>query len=246
MTYKKFGYLTASLLVIATVLVGAIAGLPNRNANASPSKQDSNLRTIVVSGTGNVTATPDLAYINLGVDSVNADVTVAVDDANARMQAILDALKGAGIDEADIRTDVYNIYQDYLYQDPTAAEPQRVFRVSILVNVTVRDITQVGALLTTALEAGANAVNGITFAIADRAAFEAEARKLALADARTKADQLAGEIGVTIVAPHKVEEYVNFGGPVAYDAAQGRGGAAPVSTGSLTVSLSVTVTYTFE
>jgi uncharacterized protein len=241
----KLRYMGASVLVVATLLAGTVASsLPKNSASASPSKDTQETNVITVSGTGTISAKPDIAYINLGVDAVDPDVQVAVADANSRTEALIAALTEAGIAEADIRTDVYNIYQEYNQPDPSI-EATRNFHVSIFMTVTVRDVSQVGELLSTTIGAGANAVNGIQFSIADRAALEAEARKLALADARSKADQLAGEIEVSIVGPLHIEEYNNVS-VAQYDVIGKGGGGAPISDGSLNVTLSLNVTYSFE
>jgi uncharacterized protein len=251
MNTKKFQYISLTVVVIVMMLVGATVGDFGRQANAAPNNDETTPHTITVSGMGEVSAAPDIAYLSVGVDAIDPDVNVAVEDANTRMEALMAALSEAGIAPEDMRTDGYNIYQEYYgpvmpVEGAEATSTDRNYHVSIFLTVTVRDITKVGELITTSLDAGANAINGVSFAIADRAALEAEARKLALANARDKADQIAGELTVSIVAPVKVEELSGGAIPFYGEAARGMGGDAPISTGTLTVTIALNVTYSFE
>jgi uncharacterized protein YggE len=123
--------------------------------------------------------------------------------------------------------------------------------VVIQLNVTVRDIDAVGEIMAIAVENGANSVNNIQFSIADQSELVAQARSMALADARDRAGQIADEIGVSIVAPVRIDEF-GSGGPVPVaQSAYGIGGggldtAFPINTGSLSVSVNIGVTYSFE
>jgi uncharacterized protein YggE len=74
------------------------------------------------------------------------------------------------------------------------------------VRVRVRDLTATGALLQKALEAGANNFGGISFGVDDIAALQSEARDIASADAKAKAEQPATSMGVKLGAPRQVSE----------------------------------------
>jgi len=136
-----------------------------------------------VTGYGVSYGSPDIARVGLGVETSNADVQVALEETNTRLDAVLAALREAGVSDADIQTNYFSIYQDYYGGGPEGrGEP--TYRVSSSVNVRVRDTAQVGALIASAVDAGANIVNFVEFNIADRAALESDARELAITDAR--------------------------------------------------------------
>ena len=230
-------------MVVLAVLI-AVSG-----CTASPSAQGTGffLRdSISVSGFGEAAGKPDIALIQLGVNVTSDQVGKAVEDSNQAMEKITEALLGAGIVEEDLQTTNFNVWPEDRY-DPITGEStgERVFHVDSTLQVKVREIDQAPNIIEIALEQGANNIYGLTYDIDDTTTLEAEARSKALADARVRADQLAAEIGVTLGDPILVSEGTSGGTiyPVAYERAVGMGGGPPISTGQLTVSLQVNVTY---
>ena len=251
----KNRYLSLGVLgfLIVALVVGAVAGLNFRSADASPNAQADVLRTINVSGEGSVQIKPDIVYVTLGVERLDPDVTVAVDDVNARMENITQALIDAGIAEEDIRTEMYNIYQETYGPMGDPNVPQANFHVMLYLNVKVRNVDAIGDVLSTAINAGANAVNNLQFGIEDASAYEATARQLALDDADARAQEIADYKGLTVTGVQSISTY--GGGSVPFAAEKfgvggGGGGfdvgSVPINSGTLTLSISVNVTYTFE
>jgi hypothetical protein len=123
---------------------------------------------------------------------------------------------------------------------------QPIYRVSIGVTITIRAPEKVGEVLATAVGAGANMVNYIQFDIANRAALQSDARQLAVTDAKARAEELAGLLSLKVGEALSVTENgESYGGPYP----MGGGGAAmdsvapPISQGTLSVSMSVTITF---
>ena len=67
-------------------------------------------RTLNVSGNGTVYLTPDIAYIYIGVHNEDPAIATAVNNNNTQTQALVDALKNAGIAAADIQTSNFSVY----------------------------------------------------------------------------------------------------------------------------------------
>ena len=256
MSFKKFFLTAVALALLATSMVWSTA-LHNRSAEAAPLPQASPTdRVITVTGYGVAYGAPDLVMVGLGVEASDTDIKAAMEDTNTRMNAVMQALKDGGVAPEDIRTDNYSIYQDYgkvAVVEPGAPgsdQPAQVYRVSIGVTVTVRDPNKVAALLEAAVSAGANIVNYIQFDISDRAALESEARGKAVSDARDRAEQLASLLGLKVGEPLRVEEGSIGYGPVQAGLGGGGGGAMmsvpPISQGTLTVNMSVTITFALE
>ena len=255
MSYRNLKSIGAMALVAAAAL--AIGATP---AGATPAQQETPTRSITVPGLGVAYGAPDIAYLNLGVETANEDITAALNDASANMDAVLAALQAGGVAREDIRTTTYNVYQETPYPIPMAmpeggeasepgGAPAPVYHVSTYVEVTVRDTGEIGSLIAAAVEAGANAVNNVRFDLADRAALESEARLAALDDARARAQQIADALGLTLGDVIEVVEGGGlYPGPVAY----GRGGGLeaasvpPISEGALSVSISLTVTFAVQ
>lgn len=233
------GGATVALLISALAAPGAtVAQAQSENGDITPS--------ITVSGTGRVKAEPDVADINLGVTKQGEDAKTAADDAAATMAAVIEALKAAGIAEADIQTTTISLNPVYDWEE-TPPEIEG-WEASNLVNITVRDIESVGSVVDAATAAGATNINGITFRVDDPTTAEAEARAAAVADARSKADQLATAAEVTIVGVLSMSESgAQAPQPIymeraAFDTAAGAA-ETPVMPGQVELSINVLIQY---
>ncbi len=251
-------YLIAALaaaLLLTPVVLGA--GFAASSAQAAPLRQEgTDQRTITVTGYGFAYGVPDVVRVGLGVESVNTDIADAMNEVNERMDAVIDVLVEGGVEREDIRTEYFQISQDYSFSGPmpaegdmAAAQQGRPYRVSTTVRVTVRNPEVVGDLLADAVNAGANLVNYIEFDIADRTALESEARASAVEDARARADELAGLLGLTVGEPLQVLEGPDVM-PLTNRMFAGMGGgaadSASISQGTLSVSMSVTITFALQ
>jgi uncharacterized protein YggE len=182
-----------SLLAPALILILALTA-------CSPSTQTTP-RTLTVSGNGSVYLTPDIAYIYIGVNTDDADIAQAVSRNNAQAQALVEALKNAGVATTDIQTSNFSVYSNQKAVDPLSGLPTGyTYTVDNTVYVTVRDTSKLGVLLNTAVGAGANNINSITFDVADKTAAQAQARQKAMDDAAALAGELAQTAKVSLGA----------------------------------------------
>lgn len=236
---------TAGVVILAVLALLLVAGGPVYVAQAQQGGYPPT-NSITVSGAGQASGTPDVAYISLGVDTVNANVSEAVSQANTTMQQIIKAIQDAGVAAEDIQTVSFNVYPEDKFDQNGASTGQRNYRVNNMLSVTVRDINKVSDIIQAGLNAGATSVNGLSFGIADTTSLEQEARTKAVENARSRAQNLADALGVTLGAPIIISETFGGGpGPVMYDAAAvGMGGAGPqITPGQLNVSVQVNITF---
>lgn len=238
---KKWVFLT--LLVAALTVLAACSPIAPQQGSATNPAQP---RLINVSGSGKVYITPDIAYVTIGVQSQGEAVADALTANNTKAQAISKALQDLGIQAKDIQTSGFNIYPNQ-QTGPDGKLLPVTFNVDNTVTVTVRDLTVLGKLLDTVVRVGANTINGITFDVVDRTKAMSDARKLAVADARKQADEIAAASGVTVDALQSMSVSVNNGPNPYYDAkvAAGVGGSAqvPVSAGQLAITVDVSASY---
>ncbi len=200
---------------------------------------------IAVSAHGVAHGAPDMATLDVGFTTTEADVAEGLAQADAAIAAVRAALTAEGVDPADVRTTVFSVWREERFEDrqrPAAI----VYRVTHHLQVTVRDVDAVGRLLVAATEAGANHVGGIHYTIAAAGELEAEARREAFAAAREKAEHLAELAGLTLGRAHHIAEGV-LGGPIVpmertFALADGRGGA-PVAAGQLAVEVWLEVRF---
>lgn len=236
-------YFLLSVLLIAAALLSACNGTI-QFGQAQP-------RSISVTGNAQVILAPDIAYISIGVHSEAKSATEAVANNNTQTQAVIDALKGQGVDAKDIQTTNFSVYQQEKYS-PSGEDLGTYFMTDNTVYVTMRDISKIGDILDASISAGANTIYGITFDVQDKEAALASGRDQAMADAKAQADELAAAAGATLGAVQSINYYSSAPTPIYYDtkaavpASVGGGGSVPVSAGQLTLTVSVSVTYALK
>jgi len=228
------------------VLVLALA-LGGTAAPAHAQDPDESRRTIEVTGTGTASGSPDVAVIQLGVQLFETDLGAAVTNANETMDAVIAALEEQGVASEDIRTSNFSIYQESGMPQPmdAAGTSETRYVVNNVVEVRVRDLEQISNVIQAALDAGANNVYGLNFGLDDADALQAEARTLAVEDARARAEALADAFGLAVGEPVSIREGgMDQPGLRSFDTAMGLGGAGPViSEGQLSVAMQVTVVF---
>lgn len=204
---------------------------------------------LTVFGSGTVEAEPDIVYVTLGVDLKGDNPAVVVGDASARMEAILAAVKAAGMAEKDIHTAGYSLWVEQRY-DPQTGQPAGVIDYHVMhsVRLAIRDLKAVGTFLAAAVEAGATTVSEVSFTVENPEELTARARQLALADAQKRAQEVAGALGVTLGKIVSVSEAGGYGLVERSSGVGGGGGylapaVVPLPAGSFSVSVSVVVIY---
>ena len=228
--------------VLAFALILSACGPTTINQEAAPVN-----RTLNVNGTGSTYLTPDIAYIYIGVHTEGPTASEAVEANKVQTNAVLDALKNAGVDEKDLRTTNFSIWPSQQY-GPDGSVTGTIYMVDNTVYVTVRDLEGLGDLLDDAIAAGANSINSIQFDVADKTAAVSEARDLAVKDAEVQAQELADAAGVTLGEIQNISSYDSSPYPIA----EGKGGgggamaadtAVAIQPGQLTITVSVNTTY---
>ncbi|MGI5835038.1 MAG: SIMPL domain-containing protein [Chloroflexota bacterium] len=203
---------------------------------------------ITVMGEGVIAVKPDMARVTLGVEVSNQSASAAQQDAAAKMDSVMAELKNLGIEEKDIQTVRFQLSPEYDHSGNTPV--LKGYRVTNLVAVTIRDVTQVGGLLDTVVASGATRLHGINFSVSDPAAAGAQGRQQAMESAKGKAEQLANLAGVTLGPVVAIEESVSapeapMEMAVARDMAMAAP-ATPISPGMQEVRTIVRVTYSIN
>jgi uncharacterized protein YggE len=159
------------------------------------------------------------------------------------MGKVLQALKGAGIDEKDIQTSRLSLQPQYPANRPG---PPAIFsyRASNRVTIRLRDIAKVASVIDVLVGSGANEIGGINFLVSQASKLLDDARENAVADARRKAEIYARAAGVTLGEPLSISEEAAptpvFRGKMAVG---GMAASAPVAQGEETLSVSVNVSW---
>jgi uncharacterized protein YggE len=240
--------------LVFTLILFGLTGCEQSTASGSEltDANDGNQQQgIWVTGEGEVTATPDIATLRLGIEAQDSTVVAARDSAATAMNNVIDSLTSNGVAQKDIQTEYFSIQQITRWNSDTQTQDVTGYRVSNMVNVKVRDIENVGMLIDTVVSAGGDLtrVNSIDFSIEDPSSYYKEARKAAVTDARDTAEQLAEYSGVNLGNVIYISEgtsnlpIVQRSGAIpAADSSV----TTPISTGQLTISTSVQICYSIE
>lgn len=204
------------------------------------------MRTITVTGTGMITLTPDIAYVYIGVQTQDASATAAMNDNNARAQAVIDVIKSFGVADKDIQTTNFSIYPQPVYDD-NYNQVGVTYIVNNTVYVTVRNMDKLGELLDASFRAGANTINSISFDVADKTGAVSQARLEAVKNARAQADELAAATSVKIGEVQTISYYDVTPSPVYYGVRSADmvnvSASVPVEAGSMQITTTVTIVY---
>jgi uncharacterized protein YggE len=233
-----------AIITLSLLAVLALAACSGTAATVSTP----NVRSINVTGTGEVYLTPDVAYVNVGVQNQGPTVTDVLDQNTAQAQGIRDALKELGVEDKDIQTSGFNVYPNNTY-DTNGLITGTYYSASNTVFVTVRDLSKLGHILDAVVRNGANTINSINFSVLDPSQALTQARELAVKDAQSQADQLVTLTGEKLGNVQYLNIYSNNPIPM-YEGKGGGGGTyydmatnVPVSSGQLVISVSVNITW---
>jgi len=167
------------------------------------------------------------------------------------MSAIIDALKKAGIAEQDIQTSNFSVSPQYPPYQQNQTQPPRIsgYQVSNQVTVRVKNLGKLGNILDTLVQVGANQINGISFDIDQPNPLQNDARKLAVADARAKAELYAAAAHVTLGRVLQISEATIVVGPQPRAYAMDKvatQSSVPIAAGQQTLSANVSLIYEIQ
>ncbi|MBI9048039.1 MAG: SIMPL domain-containing protein [Anaerolineaceae bacterium] len=235
-----------TIFIISLILVLGLSAC-SFNINTDPTYQ----RTISVDGTGIVKISPDIAYVNIGVQSKSGNVKNALDENNLLASTISETLQSLGIASEDIQTSSFNVYpmQDYgpMGIGDETGQPATYYQVDNIILVTVYDLSILGQILDNAVQSGANTINSINFDVTNKEEALTLAREEAIQAAHTQAEATANAAGAKLGDIINISTYTNNATPY-FD---GKGGAAygtstsdvPVSAGQLSISVNANIIY---
>ena len=229
-----------NLMIVFVLLAGLLSACGLQTTNNEQTRQ------LNISGTGEVYLVPDIAYVYIGTRSEAVEVGDALSQNNQQAQNIAKVLTDMGVDQKDIQTTAFNVYPVQNY-GPEGEPMETRFVVENTVFIKVRELQRLGELLDVVVRNGANQINGISFNVEDREQAEADARRLAVIDAKQKAEELAESAGVSLGDLINLNVY-SYGNPQPMYESKGGGysadmSAAPIASGQLLITAEATLTY---
>lgn len=202
-------------------------------------------------GEAEVKAEPDLVRISLAIETRSNMAEMAVDE-NARLaNAVIEALKGFGLSDDEIKTGSYQLYS---YREWFEGRPDRegviTYQVTNEVVVTTSRLDEVGEMIDLAVKAGTNNINYINFELENPQELQMQALKLATEQAAKKAEAIAESAGERISALYRIKEERTAYMPYVYREEMamedmGMGAPTPIMPGEVVVRALVTAEFAF-
>lgn len=255
--YLSKGYakgLLSLVFIMVIIALGSYAAL-----NFEQQKYAGDMpATISVNGEGEVLAVPDIGQFSFSVNAEGDTASIAQEASGTAINEILEYLREQGIEEKDIKTQNYNLYPRWTYEEricpfgsycPPGERVEDGFEVTQSVTVKIRETDTAGAIIAGVGERGATNISSLNFTIDDIEALRVEAREKAIEDAKEKAKVLANQLGVDITRLVSYYENENYypqyyeARAMSLDSAESGFGGAEMPMGEESTKVDVNITY---
>lgn len=243
-----------SLIAASALTFSAFAALPAHAQDGPIPTIQAGHTLLTLTAQGTSTRTPDLATYSAGVTTQGSSASEALAANSTRMTQVVAALKREGIADKDIQTS--NLSLNPVYARPKRLpdgsyeeQTQRIvgYQATNTVSVRQRKLADMGKVIDALVSAGANQVNGPSFALAQPDAAQDEARLAAMKEVRARADLYARAAGLKVARIVSISEAGGYSPqPVMYarkEAMDAAAPAPPVAAGELELSINVTVQF---
>jgi len=204
---------------------------------------------IVTTGEGVVKQAPDRAWVTIAAESRARTAQEAQRMNTEAMTAVIDKIKGSGIAADAIQTTAYNLQPEFDYAN--GKQTLRGYVARNQVEVRIDTLAKTGDIIAAAVGTGATNVSGVRFDVKDRESLEREALRMAVRDARRRADAAASGGGVAIDRVMRIEEQrdvTEIPRPMAMMSARAEmaQAAVPVEAGQIEVRSRVVLTASIK
>jgi uncharacterized protein YggE len=233
----------APCLIAMVILIAGVA--PATAQVVAPGKPEEPV--VVTTGEGVVQRAPDRAWVTIAAES-RARTPQEAQRANAEaMSTVMDRLKAAGIPGDAIQTTMFDLQPEFDYANGKQTLRDYVARNQVQVKVDA--LPKLGEIIASAVTGGATNVNGVRFDLKDRDGAEREALKLAVADARARADAAATGANMRVERVTRIEEQREFLPPpprpmmaMRAGMAEQRAAVVPIEAGQIEIRVRVSMT----
>ena len=222
------------LLLVLILLIGGLAMISHHSPRG----------TVAVTGSATVTAVPDTASFQVGVNTNGPTPGAALSANNARIALVQNALISGGVAKKDIQTSNLSV-------SPTTNNTGVItgYYASDTLNVTMPNSSKVGVVIDSAVKAGGTGaqLSGISFTLSHNGAALKMARAQALQNALSIAQSLGttGKFHVGKIKRLTDNESQNTPPPIMYGSAASDAlkTSVPIQSGTESVNVQVNVVY---
>ncbi|PIP91451.1 MAG: hypothetical protein COW01_01925 [Bdellovibrionales bacterium CG12_big_fil_rev_8_21_14_0_65_38_15] len=169
-----------------------------------------------VTGTGEVSVTPDLAILSFSVSTLNKSANESQKENATIAQKVVSKVKKLGIAGKDLQSSNFSVNAEYDYKDRTRV--LKGHRVQHSYNVIIRKISMLGDVLDGVTEVGQDSVSigQISFGLSNDEELKLKSLEASVHNAKTKAQAIAKAAGKKLGDLTFIDENVSSGAvPVA-------------------------------
>ena len=249
MEEQTLKFLNKTFVLVAVLVAGILIYLFVLIGYQQKTIDQQNTNQITVSGEGKVYAAPDIATVTLGIETKGADVKDITEKNVTAMNKIIAGIKNLGIEDKDIQTTQYSVTPQYNYTENSGTVPNG-YMIDQNIEIKIRDFTKISDVFTVGTDNGANVISSLQFTIDDSEKVKSEARTKAIDQAKTKAEAMAKQVGVTLGDLVNISENSYITSPITYNSTKTLRDevaisttSADIQTGQQEVNLTVSLTY---
>ncbi|TAN27603.1 MAG: DUF541 domain-containing protein [Actinomycetota bacterium] len=237
----------ARTIVLFLVVGGTLAACGNSSTTSSTNSACSSIPTVTSHGQGSALGTPDMATVDLGVQTQESTATAALDQNSSNTSGLLKALSANGVSKSDVQTSGLSLHGIYGGPTPTITG----YQVTNTVTVQIHNVSSTGTIIDSAAKAAGNSIriNQITFSVKDSSALFDQARAQAVSQAATEANAMAKAAGKHLGALCSLNDSAPSSQPLNttnYSTAAGVPASVPIQEGSQKVKATVTAVYQLQ
>lgn len=160
----------------------------------SPAFAEEQPRSVSVSGTGEVEAIPDAAFVGMAIEARDKKLASAQAEVDEKVSDFLKLVDKLGIDRKFVKTTGKTVRPEHRWDDKTRKQYLIGYYVSRQLQVDLRDLEKLGDLMHRAVEAGVNQVSPPQLRATNEQQLRREALAKAADDARANAAVLAAAL----------------------------------------------------
>lgn len=202
--FKKYVWYAGTLALLCVSFASVGFGLNNLSERSHPNGQ---VASITVSGDGEVTAPPDIATVTFTIRESSRTVPGAQKLVEEKIAGVIKALEDLNVDKKDTKTTSYTVNPKYEYKSqpycvsgycPPANPVLSGYEVSQTIEVKIRKIDSTGDVIGAIGNANVTEISGPLFTVDNKDKLEAQAKELAIKEAKDKAKATASALGVSL------------------------------------------------
>jgi uncharacterized protein YggE len=150
---------------------------------------------INVTGEGKIKVVPDQVTILATVESKGTEAKEVKKQNDQKIEAVLTLIKSMNLPSADYKTKRVSLNPQYDYE-----KKKHTYNATQTIEILLRDLSKYDELMENLVDKGINRIDNVTFQSSKLAQFQSDARKIAMKDAKMKAEEYVSVLGQKVGA----------------------------------------------